>query len=246
MKEDAIKRIHTIGRVGVIITNIYRVLIIVLMLIILVGTIGLFMIPKDLLTLQFDSTVNLQIDPSAVPGDSSDATVKNNLISLSSLFEAGSLFLVYADGTTIPITVSTLDTTQYEDGMHLDVRTTTPQTRTLTMQDLAWLLVVVLLYLVMSLVTICFIGSLCTAVRYCDSPFDATIIRRMTSFAFSLIPWVFLSSLVNSVSNSITTGGPHVSLSINLGMILIILVIFALTLIFKYGAVLQQESDETL
>ena len=68
----------------------------------------------------------------------------------------------------------------------------------------------------------------------------------MTSFAFSLIPWVFLSSLVNSVSNSITTGGPHVSLSINLGMILIILVIFALTLIFKYGAVLQQESDETL
>ena len=25
--------------------------------------------------------------------------------------------------------------------MHLDVRTTTPQTRTLTMQDLAWLLV---------------------------------------------------------------------------------------------------------
>ena len=29
-------------------------------------------------------------------------------------------------------------------------------------------------------------------------------------------------------------------------MILIILVIFALTLIFKYGAVLQQESDETL
>ena len=242
MKEDAIKRIHTIGRVGVIITNIYKVLIIVLMLIILVGTIGLFMIPKDLLTLQFDSTVNLQIDPSAVPGDSSDATVKNNLISLSSLFEAGSLFLVYADGTTIPITVST----QYEDGMHLDVRTTTPQTRTLTMQDLAWLLVAVLLYLVMSLVTVCFIGSLCSAVRYCDSPFDTTIIRRMTSFAFSLIPWVFLSSLVNSVSNSITTGGSHVSLSINVGMILIILVIFALTLIFKYGAVLQQESDETL
>ena len=87
MKEDAIKRIHTIGRVGVIITNIYKVLIIVLMLIILVGTIGLFMIPKDLLTLQFDSTVNLQIDPSAVPGDSSDATVKQAVCSWFMLTE---------------------------------------------------------------------------------------------------------------------------------------------------------------
>ena len=51
MKEDAIKHIHTIGRVGVIIANIYKVLIIVLTLIILAGTVGLFMIPKDLLTL---------------------------------------------------------------------------------------------------------------------------------------------------------------------------------------------------
>lgn len=246
MKEDAIKRIHTIGRVGVIIANIYKVLIIILMLFILVGTVGLFMIPKDLLTLQFDSTVNLQIDPSAVPGDSSDATVKNNLISLSSLFDADSMYLVYADGTTIPITTSTLNEDQYKDGAHLDVRTTTPQTRTLTTQDLAWLLVAVLLYLVMSLVTVCFIGSLCTAVRYCDSPFDATIIKRMTNFAFSLIPWVFLSSLVNSVSDSITTGSSRISFSVNVGMILIILVIFALTRIFKYGAVLQQESDETL
>ena len=231
MKEDAIKHIHTIGRVGVIIANIYKVLIIVLTLIILVGTVGLFMIPKDLLTLQFDS---------------SDATVKNNLISLSSLFDADSMYLVYADGTTIPITTSTLNEDQYKDGAHLDVRTTTPQTRTLTTQDLAWLLVAVLLYLVMSLVTVCFIGSLCTAVRYCDSPFDATIIKRMTNFAFSLIPWVFLSSLVNSVSDSITTGSSRISFSINVGMILIILVIFALTRIFKYGAVLQQESDETL
>jgi len=33
---------------------------------------------------------------------------------------------------------------------------------------------------------------------------------------------------------------------VDLGMVLIILFIFVLAYIFKYGAVLQQESDETL
>jgi hypothetical protein len=42
------------------------------------------------------------------------------------------------------------------------------------------------------------------------------------------------------------SGAPKVTLSINLAVIFTVLVIFALAYIFKYGAVLQQESDETL
>jgi len=42
------------------------------------------------------------------------------------------------------------------------------------------------------------------------------------------------------------SGSSKVSLSINIAVVFTIVVIFALTYIFKYGAVLQQESDETL
>ena len=38
----------------------------------------------------------------------------------------------------------------------------------------------------------------------------------------------------------------QLNLGIDLGMVLVIVIIFVITYIFKYGAVLQQESDETL
>jgi len=37
-----------------------------------------------------------------------------------------------------------------------------------------------------------------------------------------------------------------ITFGIDFGVVLIILIVFALVYIFKYGAVLQQESDETL
>lgn len=116
----------------------------------------------------------------------------------------------------------------------------------LDIHDLGWMVLLVMVMMALVMVTLCFIGSLCKAFRNCRSPFEENVIQKMQRFAYALIPWTIASSMIDSIGNSFISGYPEVSFSLNVGMILIVLVVFLLTYIFKYGAVLQQESDETL
>ena len=98
----------------------------------------------------------------------------------------------------------------------------------------------------MTIVTISFAESLCKAFRDCTSPFDTKVIKKMQNLAISLIPWTIILSIIDSTMDSFLAGGLRLSLSIDLGVVLVVLIVFVLVYIFKYGAVLQQESDETL
>lgn len=81
-------------------------------------------------------------------------------------------------------------------------------------------------------VAVAFAKKLCKALETCNSPFEENVIKRMKSFVFSLIPLGVVSIAVFGVSA--------------IGMAFIIVVVFLVFAIFKYGAQLQQESDETL
>ena len=66
----------------------------------------------------------------------------------------------------------------------------------------------------------------------CSSPFEENVLNQMKKFSLSLIPWVLFNFIIY---------GP-----LNLTLLIIILIVFLITSIFKYGAELQKESDETL
>ena len=100
--------------------------------------------------------------------------------------------------------------------------------------------------LVALLITLIFAGKLCKAFRDCESPFEENVVKQLNALAFSLLPWVVLDSLTESVTESIFTNTFNLFIGVDLGMVMIIFFIFVLAYIFKYGAVLQQESDETL
>ena len=68
--------------------------------------------------------------------------------------------------------------------------------------------------------------------------------KRLTTIA--LIPWTIVSTIINSILDSAKSGSASVSITLDLGVVLIVLAVLVLVYIFKYGAVLQQESDETL
>ena len=57
----------------------------------------------------------------------------------------------------------------------------------------------------------------------------------------------FISSIAdNFITNLINVGNFELGISIDIKVVLVIILIFVLVYIFKYGAVLQRESDETL
>lgn len=113
-------------------------------------------------------------------------------------------------------------------------------------RELAWGLLVLAVLLGITQVTLYFIGFLCKAFRDCESPFEENVIKKMQHLAYALIPWTVASSLVEIVINNIIRGNKGVALSVDFGVILVVLLVFLLAYIFKYGAILQQESDETL
>ena len=111
-----------------------------------------------------------------------------------------------------------------------------------------------LVYLTAVLVTFFFLDALMKAFRTCETPFAPDVIRKMSNFAWSLIPMGLLSGFSGGEilpirffsANAFSVDGSDGEFTINISVILMILVVFALVQIFKYGAELQQQADETL
>ena len=112
--------------------------------------------------------------------------------------------------------------------------------------DLSYRLLPVLVTILAALVCMIFAGRLCKAFRDCETPFSENVIRCLQHLAYSLIPWTILSPVAENTARNLFSGDMNIVISLNLGMIVAVLFVFMLVAVFKYGAMLQQESDETL
>ena len=100
-------------------------------------------------------------------------------------------------------------------------------------------------YSIIIFISLVFAGRFFKALRYSHSPFGEFVIKNMQKFAYSLIPWgVFGPSF--SVASVSSIKQYSVSMGLNFVTIFVIIVLLFLVYVFKYGALLQQESDETL
>ena len=109
---------------------------------------------------------------------------------------------------------------------------------------------------VAAIVVYAFLFRVANGFRCCESPFDDEVIHRMSVFAWIILGYSLLSRLLNNVPNIITElqYNPTASSVLESLRILILpsfplavsLIVLALTKIFRYGAQLQKESDETL
>jgi len=79
---------------------------------------------------------------------------------------------------------------------------------------------------------VAFAVRLCKSLEKCDSPFEENVIRKMKEFTLSLLPWGIASVIIGGVSAT--------------GIAFVIVIVILVFSIFRYGAELQRESDETL
>lgn len=106
-------------------------------------------------------------------------------------------------------------------------------------------LVIAFVYQIFALISIVFAARLFKALRYEQSPFGFYVIKNMQRFAFSLVPWVIAGPML-SVESTVNYSKISVLAGVNLITLLIMAVLLLFVSIFKYGALLQKESDETL
>lgn len=236
MKENAISKINKMGKVGHIISLIVKILLCIAIGGILIGTVAVAVLPEKLVTFSISGTADVLVNLEAFDVDLTDeekSEISENII---------------GDGNNAALDLQGVSygIDNVEVGDSTIGISASAKTFEYNLKDFLVVLIAALIMVVMTLVTVFFIDSLCKAFRDCSSPFDADVINKMQKFAFSLIPWAVISAGAESVLSSFFTATVSVSFGIDLGMVIVILVILALSYVFKYGAVLQQESDETL
>ena len=88
--------------------------------------------------------------------------------------------------------------------------------------------------------------KLCKAFEACRTPFDEPVIQRMTTFAWTLIVCAVVSCFARASVAAVLSGWQRVSFNLNLTSVFTALMVFFLCMVFRYGAQLQKEADETL
>lgn len=225
MKEEAIKKINKMGKISSVLALICKIFVGMGLFFLLVGTLICFVVPESLVQFGMGTAVDIALDLDSIGETISPADVET----LKKDFENDS-----EDPVEVTVDNNVIHFSEMDDEM------------VVTMRDMAWMLLILALSLIMTMVTLCFISALCKAFRDCETPFEDNVIKKMQNFAYSLIPWALISTVTESAGNSFMTNKPSLTLSVDLGVIIVVLVVFVLVHIFKYGAVLQQESDETL
>lgn len=235
MKEQAIQKINQIGKISSVFALIAKIVVGIGLVCTIVGAIICFAIPEKLVEITTAGAMVIDVDFSSLGTEFPElqdeakreeaiAEMKESMVSEDDEF-------------------SVVDVTMDETGAQI---VGTMAEYSFSIRDGAWAVLIAALALAMTFVTLWFIGGLCKAFRDCQSPFEENVIKKMRNLAIALIPWCVTTSVSDSIFNSIINGKPSFSLSVDLGMVLVILVVLVIVYIFKYGAVLQQESDETL
>ena len=228
MNSEIKNKINTIGKVGRVLTVIAKIIVIAgIVCVCLAGVVGLFM-PKDAVKLSMDGSMQVQVSKKLYEG-------KFPLIGLNGI-ENGSFSLNGEDYEAVSVQ-------ETDDGILVDLKGDGGDMEVRTMLLRGCL--IGLIYLTAALVMLCFLKSLMTELRSCDTPFASGVIKKMTNFAWSLIPMAVLSGVSfdwSFLANSVR----DFHFSVNLSAVLVILVVLALVQVFKYGAQLQQQADETL
>ena len=97
-----------------------------------------------------------------------------------------------------------------------------------------------------AIVTLVMFLKLSDAFRTCRSPFDEPVIKRMNIFAWTLIVCAVVGSFASAAASAALAGLGKRSFDVSLAPIFTALIVFFLCMIFRYGATLQREADETL
>ena len=236
MKEQAISKINKMGKAGSIITIILRIFVILGLVGTIVAAMVLASLPEDTLRIRIAGKANIDVNLAAIVGENE----AKNVLADKDLSEYG-----YEKGSELDLEGVSYGIDKLEtEGSHI-LMSGNGEMGDFNLRKLVGPLVAAALHLVMTLITLFFIGALFKAVEKCQSPFEENVIKKMRMFAYSLIPWVVFSSISDMASQGIFNNRQF-SLSVNFNMVFIVLMILALTYIFQYGAVLQRESDETL
>lgn len=229
-KDGAMKKIHVLGKIGRIVTKVLSIFVKIAIVCAIVSHV-LVMVAIGQGTSVSVSREN--VFTVTVPDS------KNSVVQIGNI-DSEDGFLSYSEhGVQYNFEVTQID----DNTVQL---LSSQQPKGFGVVQVSIIFVLAELMLVATVVCLNFGNKLATELETCDSPFQADVISYMKKFSISLIPWAVCDTTFKTTMVAFMTGANNVSVNVDFGCIIAVLIVILLTTIFRYGAILQQESDETL
>lgn len=235
MKPLSIQKINTLGKVGHVISVICIVLTCIALVACILGGIVLLAFPADFIETTVHGSVDFTIDLSTFVEDLSSIS-DTELQEVLSSEDLGSFSI---NGLEYAFAAASMD------GGKLNLQAEGSSSM-LTMGLVRGILVAAILSLGVLLACTFFVSGFCKSLSQCVTPFAEDVVKKLYQLAWVTLALPILSSLSESLSQSVMSGRLDIMLSIDPMEVILILSMFALSYIFRYGAQLQLESDETL
>ena len=220
MENKNIKSIHTIGKVSKILLIILQVVLIIGFVGTIIGGIAVLALPSDFISIKGGGNADVTLKTSRIA---------SKMIEIDDLEDANFHFNSFGYKINLDTTEEKIsdNETVYHIAADADGISGFEIKMTAAVSCFGAAVLLALFY-----VAAIFAKRLAKSLEVCRSPFEENVIKAMKAFGFSLIPWAALKLLVGNIDGAI--------------MALLVLMVLVLINIFKYGAQLQQESDETL
>ena len=231
MKQEVVAKINKFGKIGEVIAQISRIFVILGAVILLAAGIFMLAVPKDFIAMDYYVGMDMMVNLDAV----GETITEDDMAEL----EADAYTVTTSDTEMVIV-----DVEADAEANTLNVKFASEPTNMFNATKIVIFVLLQLLLMVVNFITITFIVKLCKEFKTCETPFSEGVIKRIKQVGFSLIPWCVVYPTAEAAANFMVSN--NLNISIDIGMIIMVLVVLALAHIFQYGAMLQQESDETL
>ena len=227
MKNEYVEKINKLGNAGYIISKICSVLVTIGFVACLVGSALIALIPKDSITIttEHQSTIVMDMTHTILP----------SLVGLETDAD-GSFELDGIKYDQFDITGTLTTQTAYAKS--------TPYTYSLN--KMLWITVAGAVMCLVMLNAMKKINTLFKNFKECETPFTIETANDFKNLAVSFIPVMVMGWVVQAVTVFITTGVLNIEIGVDLTVVMCVVVILMMSEIFRYGTMLQTESDETL
>ena len=236
IENSRIKNINTAGKFGRYITIFLIIIAISAFVMTAIGTAAAIAVSKEEVNIKVQTDFDI----------SSNGNIFGKLKNFMSVGDLENIEdLAKLDGQTIKVNdddISEVTVTQIDNGYSVNAKT---NEITLTTKNLIGNLVVTLIYIGTIIFALFMFSNFTKTLSKCETPFAEDVIRRMTTFANSLVPVAIFSVFNKSFWESFNSANMF-SIDFDFGVLLLVAVVYVLVMIFKYGAELQHEADETL
>mgnify|MGYP002624554176 CR=1 FL=1 len=235
MNNSIKSKINTAGTIGYVISILLMIAVIATMVVSVGATIATVVLPMD----EVSATVSTDISLDAT--DHFFGKFKGVLDKATDI-DTQSLTPEKANGIAInDEDIDELSIKETENGVSIQAKT---GKKVFTGNKLVGSMISAVLYLAAITAMLYMLKALMKALKTCDTPFAENVVKGIERFGWSLIPVIVLSMFTEAMWQRVISG--VFELSLNLEGILVLAVVFILAMVFRYGAELQKESDETL